>query len=50
MPFTNREVLSFLQKGVCQTQIIEATKDSFQKVPPITDVKWHQDIASALLS
>ena len=50
MPFTNREVLSFLQKGVCQTQIIEATKDSFQKVPPITDVKWHQDIPSALLS
>lgn len=48
MPFTNCEILSFLEKGIHRTQIIEEVKKSFEKVPQITDVKWREDIMTAL--
>ncbi len=48
MPFTNREILNFLKKGIARTRIIEEVKKSFEKVPQITDSKWHEDILSAL--
>lgn len=50
MPFTNNEILRFLEKGLSHCQIIKEVKESFEKVPQITDVKWHEDILSALIS
>lgn len=50
MPFTNKEVLSFLEKNVYYKDIVKAVKDSFAKVPQITDVKWHEEIMSNLIS
>lgn len=50
MPFTNKEILTFLEKDAYYKDIVTAVKDSFAKVPQITDVKWHEDIMSALIS
>ena len=49
MPFTNAELQQFLQKGTTRQQIIQATRDSFQSIPQLTDTQWHQEILSALL-
>lgn len=49
MPFTNAQVLSFLREGVSRQQIIQSVRSSFQKVPRITDIQWHQEILSTLL-
>ena len=48
-PFTNAHILSFLQTGVRRAQIIQAVRSSFQKVPAITDIQWHEEILSTLL-
>lgn len=40
MPFTNNEVLAFLKNSVYYKDIVKAVKDSFAKVPQITDVKY----------
>lgn len=50
MPFTNNEVLAFLKNSVYYKDIVKAVKDSFAKVPQITDVKWHEEIMSNLIS
>ena len=50
MPFTNKEILMFLEKDVYYKDIIDVVKDSFAKVPQITDVKWHEEILSNLVS
>lgn len=50
MPFTNNEVLAFLKNSVYYKDIVKAVKDSFAKVPQITDVKWHEEIMSSLIS
>lgn len=50
MPFTNKEVLAFLENSVYYKDIVKAVKDSFTKVPQITDVKWHEEIMSTLIS
>lgn len=50
MPFTNAQVLSFLQAGVSRTQIIRSVRSSFQKVPSITDIQWHEEILSTLFA
>lgn len=49
MPFTNKEILIFLEKNICCKDIVNAVKDSFAKVPQITDAKWHEDIMSNLV-
>lgn len=49
MPFTNAQILSFLQRGVSRGQIIRSVQSSFQKVPRITDILWHEEILSSLL-
>ncbi len=48
MPFTNKEILMFLEKEVYYKDIVNAVKVSFAKVPRITDVKWHDQIMSNL--
>lgn len=50
MPFTNCEILSFLEKDVYYKDIINLVKDSFAKVPQITDIKWHEEVMSTLIS
>jgi len=50
MPFTNREILAFLKKNVHYKSIVDSVKDSFAKVPQITDVKWHEAIMSSLIT
>lgn len=50
MPFTNKEILSFLERNVYYKDVVKAVKDSFAKVPQITDVKWHEEIMSNLIS
>ena len=49
MPLTNGDIMTFLQRGVDQRQIIQATMDSFRKVIQITDSHWRQEITSRLL-
>lgn len=50
MPFTNKEILAFLEKNIHCKSIVDSVKDSFAKVPQITDVKWHEAIMSSLIS
>ena len=50
MPFINREIGCFLEQNVTREEIVEKVKSSFAKVPQITDVKWHEDIISGLVT
>lgn len=50
MPFTNKEILKFLEKNIHYKDIVKATKNSFSKVPQITDVKWHEEIVCSLIN
>lgn len=50
IPFTNNEVLAFLKNSVYYKDIVKAVKDSFAKVPQITDVKWHEEVISSLIN
>lgn len=50
MPFTNGEILAFLEKDVYYKNIINVVKDSFSKVPQITDIKWHEEVMTTLIS
>lgn len=50
MPFTNCEILQFLEKDISHETIISNVKKSFAKVPQITDVKWHEEIVASLLN
>ena len=43
-PFTNKEILKFLEKDIYYKDIVNAAKKSFAEVPQITNVKWQQDI------
>lgn len=49
MPFTNAEMLAFLNQNVYYKDIIEVVKDSFAKVPQITNFSWHEEIVSSLI-
>jgi hypothetical protein len=44
MPFTNRDILKFLEGDIYYKQIVKEVKSSFANVPQITDVEWHEDI------
>ena len=50
MPFTNGEIHAFLEKNIYYKDIVRAVKDSFVKVPRITDAKWHEEVVAALIS
>lgn len=49
MPFTNSNLIDFLEKDVEKDLIVEATKKSFSKVPKITDKNWYDDILSNII-
>ena len=49
MPFTNCDILKFLENNVPHTEIISKVKESFATVPQITDVTWHEEILSKLI-
>ena len=49
MPFTNAEIFAFLNQDVYYKDIINVVKDSFAKVPQITDFSWHEEIVSSLI-
>lgn len=49
MPFTNEDILNFLEKNVTHTQIIDEVKMSFAKVPRIFDAAWHNEVIQNLL-
>lgn len=49
MPFTNQEILSFLEKNVYYKDIVNKVRASFATIPQITDVKWHEDIITSLV-
>lgn len=48
MPFTNKDILNFLENNVCSSNIISAVKDSFISVPKITDDSWRKIIIEEL--
>lgn len=50
MPFTNADILNFLEQNVAHTQIIEEVKTSFAKVPRISDVAWRNEVMNNLLA
>lgn len=49
MPFTNKELLEFLDQNLYYKSIVSAVKASFAKIPQITDVKWHDEIIEEIL-
>ena len=49
MPFTNEELLKFLNQNLYYKNIVSAVKASFAKIPQITDVKWHEEIMEEIL-
>lgn len=50
MPFTNQEILAFLEKSVYYKDIVNTVKTSFAAVPQITDVKWHEEVIASLVN
>lgn len=48
MPFTNENIISFLNNSINSRKIINAVKDSFSKVPKITEADWHNEILANL--
>lgn len=48
MPFSNENIIKFLNNSVHSSQIIEAVKESFNKVPKITESNWFNDIINSL--
>jgi len=48
MPFTNANMIRFLEQGTDSTLILEKVKESFGKVPKITESDWHSQIVDNL--
>ena len=48
MPFTNQEIVRFLIENVDSKSIINATKQSFDKIPKLTDTQWREGILENL--
>lgn len=46
MPFTNREILEFLERNVYYKDIVRIVKESFSKIQRISDMEWHEEIIS----
>ena len=44
MPLTLGNIISFIRKNVSMEKIINSVKDSFSKVPKITESNWYTDI------
>ena len=45
-----KEVFTFLETNAYYKNIINTIKNSFAKVPQITDIKWHQEIMSNIIN
>ena len=48
MPFTNTNIINFINSSVSSTKIIGAVKESFSKVPKITESNWFDEIINNL--
>lgn len=48
MPFTNENIIRFINNSTSSNKIIKTVKDSFGKVPKITEADWHSDILANL--
>lgn len=48
MPFTNAHIIGFLEGEVETHTILERVRDSFKKVPKITESDWHSQIINSL--
>lgn len=48
MPFTNENIISFMNNKICSDLIIKEVKKSFEMVPKITASNWHEDIITNL--
>lgn len=48
MPFTNSHLVSFLEKNIESNVIIKEVRESFAKVPKITESNWHSEIIAKL--
>lgn len=48
MPLTNEILVDFLNNNINIKSIMKATKESFEKVPKITDLNWHTDILNQI--
>lgn len=49
MPFTNKEILTFLERNVYYKNVVSTVKDSFAEVPQISDLAWRDKIMLNLL-
>ena len=48
MPFTNTNIINFINNSISSTKIIDAVKESFGKVPRITESNWFDEIINNL--
>jgi hypothetical protein len=48
MPFTNREIITFLEQKTTSCKIIDKVKQSFNNIPKLTDTKWRDKILQQL--
>lgn len=48
MPFTNSNLIVFLEKDITQDSIIKETKQSFSSIPKISNLMWHENILKSL--
>lgn len=48
MPFTNENIIGFVNGSISANKIIERVRESFSKVPKITETNWHNEILSSL--
>lgn len=48
MPFTNANIIDFINKSVSSINIINEVKKSFAAIPKITESNWHEEIIDSL--
>lgn len=48
MPFTNSNIINFLNNSINSDKIIAKVKESFEKVPKITEANWFEEIIQSL--
>ena len=50
MPFTNSNLVAFLEKNISKDSVVSATKESFSRIPKISDATWHNEILNSLVT
>lgn len=48
MPFKNSQIIEILENDIPKEKIFNEVKESFKKVPKITDKNWHQEIMNKI--